>query len=74
MDTLSRDSNNSGSILPIAGVIVGGLALVLAIVALVKITSLQKSVNTQADEVAKISSIENEARSASTAAAKVDAG
>ena len=73
MDTLSRDSNNSGSILPIAGVIVGGLALVLAIVALVKITSLQKSVNTQADEVAKISSIENEARSASTAAAKVDA-
>lgn len=73
MDTLSRDSNNSGSILPIAGVIVGGLALVLAIVALVKLSSLQKTVAAQADEVAKIASIETEARSASTAAAKVDA-
>ncbi len=73
MDTLSRDSNNSGSILPIAGVIVGGLALVLSIVALVKLSSLQKSVAAQADEVAKIASIETEARSASTAAAKVDA-
>lgn len=70
MDTLSRDSNNSGSILPIAGVIVGGLALVLAIVALVKLSTLQKTVLAQADEVAKISSIETEARSASAAAAK----
>ena len=70
MDTLSRDSNNSGSILPIAGVIVGGLALVLAIAALVKFSSLKKSVDGQADEVAKISSVESEARSASTAAAK----
>jgi len=70
MDTLSRDSNNSGSILPIAGVIVGGLALVLAIVALVKLSTLQKTVAGQADEVAKIAGIETEARSASTAAAK----
>jgi LysM repeat protein len=70
MDTLSRDSNNSGSILPIAGVIVGGLALVLAIVALVKLSTLQKSVANQADEVAKIAGIETEARSASTAATK----
>lgn len=70
MDTLSRDSNNSGSILPIAGVIVGGLALVLAIVALVKLSTLQKTVLAQADEVAKISSVESEARSASAAAAK----
>lgn len=70
MDTLSRDSSNSGSILPIAGVIVGGLALVLAIVALVKLSTLQKTVLAQADQVAKIESIESEAHSASAAAAK----
>lgn len=70
MDTLSRDSSNSGSILPIAGVIVGGLALVLAIVALVKNSSLNKTVIGQADQVAKIESIESEARSASTTASK----
>jgi LysM repeat protein len=44
MDTLSRDSNSSGSILPLVGVIAGGLALVLSIVALVKLSTLQKSV------------------------------
>jgi len=71
MDTLSRDSSNSGSILPIAGVIVGGLALVLAIVALVKFSTLQKVVGAQADQVAKIDSIESDAHSASAAAAKV---
>ena len=70
MDTLSRDSNNSGSILPIAGVIVGGLALVLAIVALVKLSTLQKTVGLQADQVAKIETIENEVHSASAAASK----
>ena len=70
MDTLSRDSSNSGSILPIAGVIVGGLALVLAIVALVKFSTLQKVVGAQADQVAKIDSIESDAHSASAAAAK----
>jgi LysM repeat protein len=70
MDTLSRDSNNSGSILPIAGVIVGGLALVLAIVALVKLSTLQKTVGLQADQVAKIESIESEVRTASAAATK----
>ena len=64
MDTLSRDSNNSGSILPLVGVIAGGLALVLAIVALVKLSTLQKTVTAQGDEVAKIATIENEVRSA----------
>ena len=64
MDTLSRDSNNSGSILPLVGVIAGGLALVLAIVALVKLSTLQKTVTAQGDEVAKIATVENEVRSA----------
>jgi LysM repeat protein len=70
MDTLSRDSNSSGSILPLVGVIAGGLALVLSIVALVKLGTLQKTVAAQADEVAKISTIESDVRSA---AAKSDA-
>ena len=63
MDTLSRDSNNSGSILPLVGTIAGGLALVLAIVALVKLSTLQKTVAAQGDEVAKIATVENEVRS-----------
>jgi LysM repeat protein len=40
MDTISRE--NSPSILPIAGVIVGALALVLAAVALVKLAEVKK--------------------------------
>jgi LysM repeat protein len=63
MDTLSRDSNSSGSILPLVGVIAGGLALVLSIVALVKLSTLQKTVAAQGDEVAKIATIEAEVRS-----------
>ena len=65
MDTLSRDSNNSGSILPLVGVIAGGLALVLAIVALVKLSTLQKTVTAQGEEVAKIATLENDVHAAS---------
>ncbi|MEO6995342.1 MAG: LysM domain-containing protein [Lacunisphaera sp.] len=70
MDTLSRDSSNSGSILPIAGVIVGALALILGIAALVKLSTLKKTVDAQADQIAKIDSIESDAHAASAAAAK----
>src|SRR6267154_1571505 len=70
MDTLSRDSNSSGSPLPLVGVIAGGLALVLAIVALVKLSTLQKTVTAQGDEVAKIATVENEVH---TAASKSEA-
>ncbi len=69
MDTLSRDSNSSGSILPLVGVIAGGLALVLSIVALVKLSTLQKSVAAHEEAIAKIPSIE---QSVSAAAAKAD--
>ena len=68
MDTLSRDSNSSGSILPLVGVIAGGLALVLSIVALVKLSTLQKTVTTQGEEVAKIATLETEVHSATTKA------
>ncbi len=70
MDTLSRDSSSSNSILPIVGVIAGALGLILAIVALVKLSTLQKAVTTQGDEVAKIATIEGDMRAAT---AKSDA-
>jgi nucleoid-associated protein YgaU len=66
MDTLSRDSNSSGSILPLVGVIAGGLALVLSIVALVKLTTVQKTVTAHDGEIAKIATIESETRATST--------
>ena len=69
MDTLSRDSNSSGSILPLVGVVAGGLALVLSITALFKLSTLQKTVAAHEDAVAKIPALES---SISAAAAKAD--
>ncbi len=70
MDTLSRDSNSSGSILPLVGVIAGGLALVLSIVALVKLSTLQKSVAAHDEAInSKIPALE---ASVSAAAAKAE--
>jgi methionine synthase II (cobalamin-independent) len=63
MDTLSRDSNSSGSILPLVGVIAGGLALVLSIVALVKLSTLQKTVASHDEAIVKISTLETDIRS-----------
>lgn len=65
MDTLSRDSGSSNnSIVPMIGAVAGVLALILAIVALVKLSTLQKTVAAHGDEIAKIGTIENEVRSA----------
>lgn len=70
MDTLSRDSSSgSSNIVPMAGLFAAVLALILAIVALVKLSSLQKVVTAQGDEVAKIGTLESEVRSTAT---KVD--
>lgn len=71
MDTLSRDSNNSGSILPLVGVIAGGLALLLSATALFKLSTLQKTVAAQGEEVAKIATLETEVHN-STAKAEND--
>ena len=66
MDTISRENN---SVLPVVGVALGGLALLLSIFALIGNNKLSKKVpEGLADSVAKIDVIENEARSASTAA------
>jgi len=70
MDTLSRDSNGSGSILPLVGVIAGGLALVLSITALFKLSTLQKTVAAHDQEIPKIATLGDEVRAS---AAKADA-
>jgi LysM repeat protein len=70
MDTISRENN---SYLPVAGLIAGVLALVLAIVALAKTGSLKTIVDGQADKVAKIEDVEKVARDALTTANNVKA-
>jgi LysM repeat protein len=70
MDTLSRDSNSSGSILPLVGVIAGGFALVLSILALVKISKTDTKVLAQEEAVnAKVSAMENTVNAATAQAA-----
>lgn len=64
MDTLSRDSSSSSSVLPLVGVIAGALGLILAIVALVKLSTLQKTVAVHDAEIPKIATIEGDLRAA----------
>jgi LysM repeat protein len=67
MDTLSRDSSSSSSsIVPMAGLFAAVLALILAIVGLVKLSNMNKAITAQADEIGKIATIENEVRSAAS--------
>jgi len=68
MDTISRDNNSS--YLPVAGVIVGLLALVLSAVALVKVSSANKTLAAHEEKVAKIDAIESTANSAQATADK----
>jgi LysM repeat protein len=68
MDTISRDNNSS--YLPVAGVIVGLLALVLSAVALVKVSSANKTLAAHEEKVAKIDAIESTANSAAATADK----
>ncbi len=64
MDTLSRDSSSSSSVLPLVGVIAGALGLILAIVALVKFSTVQKTVAAHDAEIPKIATIEGDLRAA----------
>ena len=69
MDTLSRDSSSgSGSIMPMAGLIAAVVALVLGIAALVKLSTLQKTVAQHGEEIPKIATLENDVRATSTKA------
>lgn len=68
MDTISRENN---SYLPVAGVIVGVLALVLSGVALAKISSAKKEIQAQVEPLsARIDEAETKSNSASAAADK----
>jgi LysM repeat protein len=65
MDTLSRDSSSSSSVLPLVGVIAGAIGLILSVVALVKISSLKKELDALSQEIpAKIATLENDVRAA----------
>jgi LysM repeat protein len=66
MDTISRES--SSSYLPVAGVLVGVVALILGGVALVKVSSLGKRVPEDLPD--KLASIETDSRNAAASADK----
>jgi len=68
MDTISRDNNSS--ILPVAGVIVGVVALVLSAIALVKVSSANRLLADHDAKVQKIDGIEAQANTAASTADK----
>ncbi len=51
--------------MPMAGVILGAIALVLGIFTMVKANNTQKAVAAQSDEIAKLTNLENDMRAAS---------
>ena len=67
MDTISRENN---SMLPVAGVIVGVLALLVGGYGAIKASGLQKKVDEQAEKVAKIDGIESQLGSVAATAEK----
>lgn len=66
MDTISRENNSN--YLPIAGVLVGVIALAVACFALVKASGASKAIAADSDEIAKIDTIESTANSAAQTA------
>lgn len=67
MDTISRENN---SMLPVAGVVVGVLALLVGGYAAIKASSLQKTVVQHEEKIGRIDGIESQVSSASAAADK----
>ncbi len=70
MDTISTRENNN--IMPMVGVVLGAIALLLSIVAFVKVTKVNNVVTQQEEKVAKIDQIESQANSAAAAADKAN--
>lgn len=66
MDTISRESNGT-SYLPVAALIVGVLAVVLAGVSLAKISALNRAVSEQSAQGARVDAMEAQVRQAITA-------
>ena len=67
MDTISRENN---SMLPMAGVVLGVLALLVGAYAAVKTSSLQKAVSTHEEKVGRIDGIESQVSSVQAAVDK----
>jgi len=68
MDTISRENN---SYLPVAGVLVGVIAIVLSVVALAKISSAKKEISAQVEPITlRIDEAEGQARNAAASADK----
>lgn len=71
MDTISSRENTN--ILPLVGVIAGVIALALAVVALVKVSSANKTLAAHEEKVQKIDAIESQASTAAAAADRANA-
>jgi LysM repeat protein len=67
MDTISRENT---SYLPVAGVIVGVLALVLAAIALAKVSSTSKTVTAHGEQLVRLDTLESEVRTAASSSEK----
>ncbi|HWA84965.1 MAG TPA: LysM domain-containing protein [Opitutus sp.] len=67
MDTISRENT---SMLPVAGIVVGVLSLLVGGYAAIKASSLQKTVATHEEKVAKIDNLEAQVNSVSAASEK----
>lgn len=67
MDTISRENN---SMLPIGGVIIGVVALIVGGYAAVTLSGVKRTLNAQADKVARIDDIASQVASASAASDK----
>ena len=70
MDTISTRENNN--IMPMVGVVLGAIALLLSIVAFVKVTKVKSVVDQQQEKVATIDQISSQANSAAAAADKAN--
>lgn len=69
MDTISRES--SSSILPIGSLIAAIIGLVLAAVALFKVSSINRAIEAQGDQVARVEALEAQVRTAVAANEKM---
>jgi LysM repeat protein len=67
MDTISRENN---SMLPVAGVVVGVLSLLIGCYAVIKASTLQKTVAAHEEKIAKIDGLESQLGSVSASADK----
>jgi LysM repeat protein len=70
MDTISRENN---SILPVAGVVIGVIALLLSGAALIKLSTANHQIADLKDSLTKVDALEGEVRNATTSAEQAKA-